>query len=89
MFKSEDPIASVLLCVTFYSFNLNLSFSFVQLLNNFRKKIKGRVDLTEFMQHLADHYNCDSPYKLGIRINSIALAISVSHSTRMYCSGLH
>lgn len=46
--------------------------------------IKGKVDLTEFMQHLADHYNCDSPYKLGIRINSIALPISVSHLT--YCS---
>ncbi|XP_056911618.1 uncharacterized protein wu:fj29h11 isoform X2 [Takifugu flavidus] len=60
----------------------------LKLLNNFRKKSKGRVDLTEFMQHLADHYNCDSPYKLGIRINSIALCIStlnkVIHQERAF-----
>ncbi|XP_060951191.1 uncharacterized protein wu:fj29h11 [Limanda limanda] len=43
-----------------------------------------RVDLAEFMKYLADHYNCDSPYELGIRIHSIGLPIStlskVSHS---------
>ncbi|XP_034049192.1 uncharacterized protein LOC117530424 [Thalassophryne amazonica] len=42
----------------------------------FRQKNKGTVDLAEFMKHLADHYNCNSPYELGIRITSIGLAIS-------------
>lgn len=47
-----------------------------QLRNFRRKKANVKVDLAEFMKYLADHYNCDSPFELGIRINSIALAIS-------------
>lgn len=31
------------------------------------------------MKHLADHYNCETPYELGIRIHSVALPISVRH----------
>ncbi|XP_070783607.1 uncharacterized protein [Enoplosus armatus] len=43
----------------------------------FRKKqSKVKVDLAEFMKYLADHYNCDSPYELGIRIHSVGLPIS-------------
>lgn len=43
----------------------------------FRKhQSKVKVDLAEFMKHLADHYNCDSPYELGIRIHSVGLPIS-------------
>ncbi|KAG7491801.1 hypothetical protein MATL_G00007700 [Megalops atlanticus] len=41
-----------------------------------RKQSKEKVDLAEFMKHLADQYNCESPYELGIRIQSIALSIS-------------
>ncbi|XP_073345224.1 uncharacterized protein [Pagrus major] len=41
-----------------------------------RQQNKPKVDLAEFMKYLADHYNCDSPYELGIRIHSIALPIS-------------
>lgn len=33
------------------------------------------------MKYLADHYNCDSPYELGIRIHSVALPISVREIT--------
>ncbi|XP_056152733.1 uncharacterized protein LOC130127187 [Lampris incognitus] len=39
------------------------------------KQRKPKVDLTEFMQHLADQYNCDSPYELGIRIQGLGLPI--------------
>ncbi|XP_070575816.1 uncharacterized protein [Ptychodera flava] len=35
------------------------------------------VDLTKFMEYLMVEYNCDEPYQLGVRIQSIALAISV------------
>uniref|UniRef100_A0A3P9B955 Wu:fj29h11 n=1 Tax=Maylandia zebra TaxID=106582 RepID=A0A3P9B955_9CICH len=42
-----------------------------------RKQTKVKVDLAEFMKHLADHYNCDSPYELGIRITGLGLPISV------------
>ncbi|XP_028845943.1 uncharacterized protein LOC114796163 isoform X2 [Denticeps clupeoides] len=46
-------------------------------LREFRKKqTKQMVDLAEFMQFLADQHNCESPYELGIRIQSVALAIS-------------
>uniref|UniRef100_A0A3Q2G8V1 Wu:fj29h11 n=1 Tax=Cyprinodon variegatus TaxID=28743 RepID=A0A3Q2G8V1_CYPVA len=38
--------------------------------------ILKRLDLAEFLQHLADHYNCESPYELGIRINGFGLPIS-------------
>uniref|UniRef100_A0A3B3WWM6 HTH OST-type domain-containing protein n=1 Tax=Poecilia mexicana TaxID=48701 RepID=A0A3B3WWM6_9TELE len=38
--------------------------------------ILKRLDLAEFMKHLSDHYNCDSPYELGIRIPSFGLPIS-------------
>ncbi|XP_028998254.2 uncharacterized protein wu:fj29h11 [Betta splendens] len=41
-----------------------------------RRQSKPKVDLAEFMKHLADHYNCESPYELGIRIHSVALPIS-------------
>ncbi|XP_039991364.1 protein NO VEIN isoform X3 [Xiphias gladius] len=41
-----------------------------------RKQSKPKVDLAEFMKYLADHYNCDSPYALGIRIHSVGLPIS-------------
>uniref|UniRef100_A0A669E4X7 Wu:fj29h11 n=1 Tax=Oreochromis niloticus TaxID=8128 RepID=A0A669E4X7_ORENI len=41
-----------------------------------RKQSKVKVDLAEFMKHLADHYNCDSPYELGIRITGLGLPIS-------------
>ncbi|XP_041670873.1 protein NO VEIN isoform X2 [Cheilinus undulatus] len=43
----------------------------------FRRQVsKPKVDLAEFMKYLADHYNCDSPYELGIRIHSIGLPIA-------------
>ncbi|KAM4715626.1 uncharacterized protein FYW61_018477 isoform 2-T2 [Anableps anableps] len=46
-------------------------------INIFRKKhSKQRLDLAEFLKHLADHYNCESPYELGIRIHSFGLPIS-------------
>ncbi|XP_054913525.1 uncharacterized protein wu:fj29h11 [Poeciliopsis prolifica] len=35
-----------------------------------------RLDLAEFMKHLSDHYNCESPYELGIRIPSFGLPIA-------------
>uniref|UniRef100_A0A1A7X528 HTH OST-type domain-containing protein n=2 Tax=Iconisemion striatum TaxID=60296 RepID=A0A1A7X528_9TELE len=43
----------------------------------FRKKTtKQKLDLAEFLQFLSDHYHCDSPYELGIRILSFGLPIS-------------
>ncbi|XP_028332404.1 uncharacterized protein LOC114481634 isoform X2 [Gouania willdenowi] len=42
-----------------------------------RKSTKVKVDLADFMKYLADHYSCDSPYKLGIRIQGVGLPISV------------
>ncbi|XP_045924345.1 protein NO VEIN [Micropterus dolomieu] len=41
-----------------------------------RKQSKPKVDLAEFMKYLADHYNCESPYELGIRIHSVGLPIA-------------
>uniref|UniRef100_A0A3Q2Y8U5 Wu:fj29h11 n=1 Tax=Hippocampus comes TaxID=109280 RepID=A0A3Q2Y8U5_HIPCM len=35
-------------------------------------------DLAEFMKYLADHYNCESPYELGIRIHSLGLPIALA-----------
>lgn len=47
----------------------------------FRRKSKTpRVDLADFMKHLADQYSCESPYELGIRIQSLGLPISVRFS---------
>ncbi|KAM4524399.1 uncharacterized protein PAE49_000724 isoform 2-T3 [Odontesthes bonariensis] len=40
-----------------------------------RKQTKPKLDLAEFLQYLADHYNCESPYELGIRIHSFGLPI--------------
>ncbi|XP_060795619.1 uncharacterized protein wu:fj29h11 isoform X3 [Neoarius graeffei] len=46
-------------------------------LRNFRRKQnKHKVDLAEFMQYLADQYSCESPYELGVRIQSVGLPIS-------------
>nr|XP_046232573.1 protein NO VEIN isoform X2 [Scatophagus argus] len=41
-----------------------------------RQHSKPKVDLAEFMKSLADHYKCDSPYELGIRIHSVGLPIA-------------
>ncbi|CAG5911609.1 unnamed protein product [Menidia menidia] len=40
-----------------------------------RKQTKQKLDLAEFLQYLADHYSCESPYELGIRIHSFGLPI--------------
>ncbi|XP_039509577.1 protein NO VEIN isoform X2 [Pimephales promelas] len=46
-------------------------------LRMFRRKSKTpRIDLADFLKHLADHYSCESPYELGIRIQSLGLPIS-------------
>ncbi|XP_051530357.1 uncharacterized protein LOC127427065 isoform X2 [Myxocyprinus asiaticus] len=46
-------------------------------LRMFRRKSRTtRVDLAEFLKHLADQYSCESPYELGIRIQSLGLPIS-------------
>ncbi|XP_042590813.1 uncharacterized protein LOC109099997 isoform X2 [Cyprinus carpio] len=46
-------------------------------LRMFRRKSKTpRIDLADFMKHLADQYSCESPYELGIRIQSLGLPIS-------------
>uniref|UniRef100_UPI0037E884B3 uncharacterized protein n=1 Tax=Semicossyphus pulcher TaxID=241346 RepID=UPI0037E884B3 len=53
-----------------------------------RQSSKPKVDLAEFMKYLADHYSCDSPYELGIRIHSVGLPIAtlikVSRSEHLY-----
>uniref|UniRef100_A0A1A8UKW3 HTH OST-type domain-containing protein n=1 Tax=Nothobranchius furzeri TaxID=105023 RepID=A0A1A8UKW3_NOTFU len=41
-----------------------------------RKTTTQKLDLAEFLKFLSDHYHCDSPYELGIRILSFGLAIS-------------
>ncbi|XP_077101777.1 uncharacterized protein LOC143753264 isoform X1 [Siphateles boraxobius] len=41
-----------------------------------RKSQTPRIDLADFLKHLADHYSCGSPYELGIRIQSLGLPIS-------------
>ncbi|XP_061665744.1 uncharacterized protein wu:fj29h11 isoform X2 [Syngnathoides biaculeatus] len=46
-----------------------------QLRNYRRRSTKPIVDLADFMKHLADHYKCESPYELGIRIRSLGLPI--------------
>ncbi|XP_046709697.1 protein NO VEIN-like isoform X1 [Silurus meridionalis] len=46
-------------------------------LRSFRRKhTKQKIDLAEFMKYLADQYNCNSPYELGVRIQSVGLPIS-------------
>ncbi|XP_072339919.1 uncharacterized protein [Scyliorhinus torazame] len=46
-----------------------------------RDKRAQKIDLADFIKHLADHYHCDSPYELGIRITSIGLLISTLSKT--------
>ncbi|MGH0153085.1 UNVERIFIED_CONTAM: hypothetical protein FKN15_023719 [Acipenser sinensis] len=41
-----------------------------------QRAYRSKVDLAEFMQFVVDQYNCDSPYELGIRIQSVALSVS-------------
>ncbi|XP_053540833.1 uncharacterized protein wu:fj29h11 isoform X2 [Ictalurus punctatus] len=54
-------------------------------LRNFRKKhSKQKVDLAEFMQYLADQYSCESPYALGVRIQSVGLPISTLSKAYSY-----
>lgn len=38
---------------------------------------RTKVVLTNFMEYLREEYDCDTPYELGVRIQSIGLAISV------------
>nr|XP_023686990.1 uncharacterized protein LOC111853852 isoform X2 [Paramormyrops kingsleyae] len=47
-----------------------------------RRRSKSKIDLVEFLKHLADQYNCDSPYKLGIRIQGLGLPISTLTKAR-------
>ena len=42
--------------------------------DSWRKKVK----LEDFMAHVMKFYNVESPYELGIRIESVGLGISVS-----------
>ncbi|GCC17061.1 hypothetical protein chiPu_0017434 [Chiloscyllium punctatum] len=49
----------------------------LQSIRAYRKSSKAqRIDLADFIKYLADQYDCDSPYALGIRITSIGLLIS-------------
>ena len=36
-----------------------------------------KVDLKLFLDYLCEQYDCDTPYELGVRIQSVGLAISV------------
>ena len=38
---------------------------------------KNRIDLQEFLEHIAEKRDFNSPYDMGVLVNSIALAISV------------
>ena len=38
---------------------------------------KKRIDLKEFLEHMAEKRDFKSPYDMGVLVNSIALAISV------------
>ena len=37
-----------------------------------------KVDLWKFIEYLCQEFKCETPYQLGVRIQSIGLAISVS-----------
>ena len=38
---------------------------------------RKKVDLENFMEYLSEEYQCGTPFELGVRIQSIGLAISV------------
>ena len=38
---------------------------------------REKVDLGEFIKYLCEEYGCETPYDLGVRIQSVGLAISV------------
>lgn len=38
---------------------------------------RKKVDLGKFMEYLSEEYQCGTPFDLGVRIQSIGLAISV------------
>lgn len=38
---------------------------------------RKKVDLEKFMEYLSEEYQCGTPFELGVRIQSIGLAISV------------
>ena len=38
---------------------------------------RKKVDLEKFMEYLSEKYQCGTPFELGVRIQSIGLAISV------------
>ncbi|XDV25912.1 hypothetical protein PO909_029738, partial [Leuciscus waleckii] len=52
-----------------------------------RRSTTPRIDLADFLKHLADHYSCESHYELGIRIQSLGLSISMLNkaSAAEYC----
>ena len=55
----------------------------VQVLKNLNQyltkeeKWTTKVDLQDFVRYLCDEYGCNTPYELGVRVQSIGLGISV------------
>ena len=71
MFKAPPDLSEVLHITT------------IQILKHLEKYMtredlwRKKVDLTKFMEYLCEEYHCETPYELGVRIQSIGLAISV------------
>lgn len=38
---------------------------------------REKVDLVKFIEYLCEEYHCETPYELGVRVQSVGLAISV------------
>ena len=38
---------------------------------------RKKVDLKKFLEYLCEEHDCETPYELGVRIQSVGLAISV------------
>ena len=71
MFKAPSDLASLPNITT------------IQILKHLEKYMtqkdlrRKKVDLKLFLDYLCEQYDCDSPYKLGVRIQGIGLPISV------------
>ena len=46
-------------------------------LNKYMSKMKGTLYLEKFLEYLCEQYHCYTPYELGVRIQSLGLAIAV------------
>ena len=49
----------------------------IKYLNKYMSKTTGPLHLEKFLEYLCEQYKCNTPYELGVRIQSLGLAVAV------------